>query len=158
MDRVDLKQYVPPPLEKATYDILRSCINELIRTGHISPANGRNDSTPSLESSATPYDGGQDQIIDNDGPENRDDLANTIKIRPFHEIKHLHFADPDSPSRRLWTIAQKCSGLSARMLRRLPFIAVAMYTYGDHCTFDEALVALDIATQQELAATGTVVQ
>lgn len=36
VDRADIKAYVGPPTIEARYEILRSCLHELIRTGIIS--------------------------------------------------------------------------------------------------------------------------
>lgn len=36
VDRADIKAYVGPPTLQARYEILRSCLQELIRTGIIS--------------------------------------------------------------------------------------------------------------------------
>lgn len=36
MDRADIKAYVGPPTLQARYEILRSCLQELLRTGILS--------------------------------------------------------------------------------------------------------------------------
>ena len=36
VDRADIKAYVGPPTLQARYEILRSCLHELIRTGILS--------------------------------------------------------------------------------------------------------------------------
>lgn len=33
MDRIDIRQYVGPPGQKAIYTILKSCLDELMRVG-----------------------------------------------------------------------------------------------------------------------------
>ena len=57
---------------------------------------------------------------------------------------------PDSPAQRVWTLAQRCHGLSGRTLRRLPILGLAMYTWGGQCTLQEAVSALEAAVEQEL--------
>jgi hypothetical protein len=40
-------------------------------------------------------------------------------------------------------------GLSGRTLRRLPLLSLAMHTFNDVCTIDEALTALSLAVSEE---------
>ncbi|KAF2429912.1 pachytene checkpoint protein 2 [Tothia fuscella] len=58
---------------------------------------------------------------------------------------------PDSLGYKLWTIAKRSAGLSGRALRRLPLNSLAMYTYGDVCTIEEALSALSKGVEAEIS-------
>lgn len=62
----------------------------------------------------------------------------------------LHFpSDEESLPRKLWSIAAKSTNLSARTLRRLPVVSLAMYARLDPCPIDEALGALAQAVEDE---------
>nr|POE63167.1 pachytene checkpoint protein 2 like [Quercus suber] len=52
---------------------------------------------------------------------------------------------------RVSVVAHKCVGLSGRTLRRLPILALAMYTWGGPSSLKDAVAALEIAVEQELA-------
>ena len=59
---------------------------------------------------------------------------------------------PQLQGPKLQKISEMAVGLSGRSLRRLPTIAMALHTYGDRCTVDEALEALSLeVTAQKLA-------
>ena len=49
------------------------------------------------------------------------------------------------------TMLLRVEGLSARTLRRLPALALALYTDRDPCSMDEALTALSQAVDDEFA-------
>ncbi|KAM0801378.1 P-loop containing nucleoside triphosphate hydrolase protein [Usnea florida] len=70
---------------------------------------------------------------------------------PPYALMMLHFSpDEKSLPRTLWEIATKSANLSARSLRRLPAVSLAMYTRQDPCTIDEAFRALAQAVDEEM--------
>ncbi|KAI5819465.1 ATPase family associated with various cellular activities-domain-containing protein [Pyronema omphalodes] len=62
---------------------------------------------------------------------------------------YLH-ALPDAPQTKLWRIATKCAGLSARTLGKLPFLMHAAYVQRENCTMEEALEALEKTVEDVL--------
>ena len=66
-----------------------------------------------------------------------------------------YITQPSSPGYRVWTLAQRCEGFSGRTLRRLPILGLAMYTWGGHCSLQDAVSALEAAVDQELIAVRT---
>ncbi|XP_042037938.1 pachytene checkpoint protein 2 homolog [Salvia splendens] len=100
VDRADIKAYVGPPTLQARYEILRSCLEELLRTGILSNSefqDGNNFLIPS-------YTNLREQLNSTVSP----DTAS-----PFYLAKHLLAA------------AEVCEGLSGRSLRKLPFLTHA---------------------------------
>ncbi|GKA02140.1 pachytene checkpoint protein 2 [Tanacetum coccineum] len=98
VDRADIKAYVGPPTLQARYEILRSCFQELLRTGIVYGC----------------QDG--DQLILPNYTSLKGILASaTTEDSQFHLniFKHLLEA------------AEACEGLSGRSLRKLPFLAHA---------------------------------
>jgi SpoVK/Ycf46/Vps4 family AAA+-type ATPase len=119
LDRADLVENVPMPSQAAAYEILRSCFCELIRCKIIesSPVHGTN----YLES---PEDG------------------------IFMNLSELRLSDglqTENPSKRLWDLSVKCALFSGRKLRRLPFMGLALNTYGRSWTMQGALDSLEKA-------------
>lgn len=98
VDRADIKAYVGPPTLQARYEILRSCLQELIRTGIISNFQDCDQSTlPNFS------------IL-------KEKLSNP-DIQEADRSQHLH--------KQLLEAAEACEGLSGRSLRKLPFLAHA---------------------------------
>ncbi|KAK5009973.1 hypothetical protein LTR28_012445 [Elasticomyces elasticus] len=151
LDRVDAKQHIPNPGPTAIYEIFRSCLNELIRTQLITSIP---DST-----AVTDFGGGSSGTGDYSSSPGSPfassygadswELLDAVSIPSYAEMNVHLFNQPLAPARRLWQIAQKCDGLSGRTLRRLPFLALAMHTFGDVCSLHEALSALAAAVEQE---------
>ncbi|KAF2842689.1 AAA-domain-containing protein [Patellaria atrata CBS 101060] len=139
LDRVDVKQHVPNPCRRATYDILRSCLNELIRCGLVT--NGE-----SVENETGETSNDEVSLLPVSGWE----LVDTPSIPTHTEMNVQYWNRPDSVPRKLWTICERCEGLSGRTLRRLPFLALALHTNDDHCNIQEALTALSISVGEEL--------
>lgn len=73
-------------------------------------------------------------------------------IPSYLELKMLHLNQPQCPGVRVWALAEKCVSLSGRTLRRLPILALAMYTWGGDCSLYDAISALESAVEQELEA------
>lgn len=126
LDRVDIKQYIGNPSEGATYDILRSCLNELARCGVLVPT-----------------------TTDHENGAEKRELA-TNPFPSFLEVNVLLQDRPDTLGFQLWQIAQTCTGMSGRTLRRLPFLGLAMNTYSDPVLLIEGLEALSLAVDKEL--------
>lgn len=99
VDRADIKAYVGPPTLQARYEILRSCLVELIRSGILSNSEfqGEGIFIPSFTSL-------REQINSTVSPE---------AASPFILCKQLLAA------------AEACEGLSGRSLRKLPFLTHA---------------------------------
>ncbi|MBA0644237.1 hypothetical protein Goklo_028422, partial [Gossypium klotzschianum] len=98
VDRADIKAYVGPPTLQARYEILRSCLQELIRTGIISNIQGSS------------------QYILSDYVTLKEKL-NMHEIQEAQTTFHL--------CKQLAEAAEACEGLSGRTLRKLPFLAHA---------------------------------
>ncbi|XP_029633681.1 pachytene checkpoint protein 2 homolog [Octopus sinensis] len=112
IDRADIKQYIGLPSPRAIFKIYHSCINELMRTGIISPVQ---------------------QMLD-------------IRV-----LEITGYADNDATklSLQLLTISQKSYGLSGRTLRKMPFIAHALYLRVSSSTLEVYLEALDKAVDNQ---------
>ncbi|XP_039262876.2 pachytene checkpoint protein 2 homolog [Styela clava] len=114
VDRADIKQYIGLPSVSAIYEILRSCILELIRVNVIFPRQ---------------------------------------YIHPFDWV-HPEDVDYENKgySEELKRISKKCSGLSGRALRKLPFITQAMFIEPKVCTMkvflSELSKAVDLKFQE----------
>ncbi|KAL3642315.1 nucleolar component of the pachytene checkpoint [Castilleja foliolosa] len=99
VDRADIKAYVGPPTLQARYEILRSCMSELLRTGIVSNSEfqGGDHLLPSFNSL-------------------KEQLNTTII--PEASV-------PLNISKQLLEAAEACEGLSGRALRKLPFLTHA---------------------------------
>ncbi|XP_009362937.2 pachytene checkpoint protein 2 homolog [Pyrus x bretschneideri] len=97
VDRADIKAYVGPPTLQARYEILRSCLHELIRTGILS------------------------HLEDCDSM-----LSNFASLREKLNMPEVQDAQtPLHLCKQLFETAEACEGLSGRSLRKLPFLAHA---------------------------------
>ncbi|KAF2090825.1 AAA-domain-containing protein, partial [Saccharata proteae CBS 121410] len=133
LDRVDVKQFVPNPEPRAVYEILRSCLNELIRCEIITTTGHQEQVSPT-----------SDSATDDSYPDSSFVLVDQASIPSFAEMNVHLWDQPNSPAMRLWNIAQKCESMSGRSLRRLPALALAMHTFSDPCSIYEALEALSV--------------
>ncbi|XP_022137638.1 pachytene checkpoint protein 2 homolog [Momordica charantia] len=107
VDRADIKAYVGPPTLEARYEILRSCLQELIRTGILTTPEGCDHS----------------MLLNYAGLKEKISIPETDKVDvPLHICK------------RLLEVAEGCEGSSGRFLRKLPFLAHA--TLANPCTGD----------------------
>ncbi|XWS36934.1 hypothetical protein CRYUN_Cryun19dG0000300 [Craigia yunnanensis] len=98
VDRADIKAYVGPPSLQARYEILRSCLQELIRTGIISSIQGSSQSIF------------PDYVT----------LKEKLNMHEIQEVQTtLHLC------KQLLEAAEACEGLSGRSLRKLPFLSHA---------------------------------
>nr|QIC49979.1 putative pachytene checkpoint protein 2 [Actinia equina] len=112
VDRADIKHFIGPPSVNACYKIYHSCINELMRTGIISPAQ---------------------QIID---------------LRGLEVLRFVH-NDATHLSLELKEIAKKSQGLSGRTLRKIPFLAHALFSQTSTLTLEQFLNALERTVERQ---------
>lgn len=116
VDRADIKQFIGLPGSKAIYSIYKSCLDELIRAGIVStPAEYGWMDAQAVEMLASLDDGSAGKL--------QSDLAesDSIALRSSRDF-----------SLYLWRIAQQSSGLSGRMLRKLPFLAFSATGYAQY--------------------------
>ncbi|XP_027337323.1 pachytene checkpoint protein 2 homolog [Abrus precatorius] len=99
VDRADIKAYVGPPTLQARYEILRSCLQELMRTGILTKVQ-RNCKNVMLPNYA-----------------NAKERLNTPDFQDGAIFMQL--------SKQLLETAEACEGMSGRSLRKLPFLAHA---------------------------------
>jgi len=172
LDRADIKQLIPSPSPAAIYNIFRSCLNELVRSSLIDssvesnpPAINLAPSTPPPKTSkpATRTSKNKRKLDDIDAVEVPSSssadtwslISKPQSIPTFSEMKVKFSNLPSSPAHRVWTLAQRCQGLSGRTLRRLPILGLAMYTWGGVCSLPEAVSALEKAVEQEMVVVRT---
>ncbi|XP_060196331.1 pachytene checkpoint protein 2 homolog isoform X1 [Lycium barbarum] len=100
VDRADIKAYIGPPTLQARYEILRSCLQELLRTGILSNS----------------------QVLDGDHlvlPNFANLKENLSEVVLTESQMSLHLG------KQLLEAAEACEGMSGRSLRKLPFLAHA---------------------------------
>ncbi|CAH1423269.1 unnamed protein product [Lactuca virosa] len=115
VDRADIKAYVGPPTLQARYEILRSCLQELLRTGILS----------------TSQDDDDELILPNYASL-KDKLASAT---PQGSEYHLNIW------KHLMEAAEACEGLSGRSLRKLPFLAHANGECDDLTKFLQTMIS-----------------
>ncbi|XP_024970749.1 pachytene checkpoint protein 2 homolog [Cynara cardunculus var. scolymus] len=98
VDRADIKAYVGPPTLQARYEILRSCLQELLRAGILSSS----------------QDGDHVILLSYAGLKDKLASATTENSQSHWDI-----------SKYLLEAAEACEGLSGRSLRKLPFLTHA---------------------------------
>ncbi|XVE56348.1 hypothetical protein DITRI_Ditri04bG0002200 [Diplodiscus trichospermus] len=124
VDRADIKAYVGPPTLQARYEILRSCLHELIRTGIISSIQGSSQTNTILPDYVT-----------------LKEKLNRHEILEVQPTLHLY--------KKLLEAAEACEGLSGRSLRKLPFLAHAALNNPYCCDCSEFLYKMiDTATRE----------
>jgi hypothetical protein len=124
LDRADMKVYIGLPCCEARYEILRSCMHELVRVGIIRDIMEEEIASLSL---LTP------------------DL-----LQPYKEATTKETAN--SKSALLVSLAMKAEGCSGRSLRRLPLQAHALFVRKENVLMDEFLIGLSKAIDSELKA------
>ncbi|KAL9264101.1 Pachytene checkpoint protein 2-like protein [Drosera capensis] len=105
VDRADIKAYIGPPTLQARYEILRSCFQELLRTGILKNATDASVKLPSYAALK-----GKLQSCELLG-----DQASLTLLKQLLEV------------------AEACEGLSGRSLRKLPFLTHAALTNPYNC-------------------------
>lgn len=171
LDRVDIKQLIPSPSPAAIYNIMRSCLNELVRGNLVDAATmqvstkGLAAAKPSLPLSSSRSNASTISSSPSTIKVATRSSKNTVSSSPeswtvvhaptiptFSEMMVRLVDQPQSPGRRVWAVAQRCEGFSGRTLRRLPILGLAMYTWGGNCSLLDAVAALEAAVDQELKA------
>ncbi|XP_050224221.1 pachytene checkpoint protein 2 homolog [Mercurialis annua] len=122
VDRADIKAYVGPPTLQARYEILRSCMHELIRKGIIS-----NSQDP-------------DHLMLPD--------YSTLKDK-MNGLAMQEEPTPINLSKQLLGAAEACEGLSGRSLRKLPFLAHAALSDPYSCDFSKFLATMIDTARRE---------
>ncbi|KAG5646402.1 hypothetical protein DXG03_003452 [Asterophora parasitica] len=106
VDRADIVQYVDLPSREAIYEILRTCLCEIVSKGIVATVN-----VPTLR---------QAQIYEA--------TAKTLPSSAVSSANDLHIKTKNVALRLLGLAAQcRAQGLSGRALRRLPVLALARY-------------------------------
>ena len=135
VDRADIKQEVQVPSSIAAYEILRSSFNDLIIQKKILVEDHETDREK------TPSSNGNQTIVEVNGP------GHFPRYWPaYHSSPAL---DPTTPTAKMLQCSAACSGLSGRVLRRLPCLAIAKYTYFKTVYLHEALDALLMTIKAE---------
>ncbi|XP_049399194.1 pachytene checkpoint protein 2 homolog [Solanum stenotomum] len=98
VDRADIKAYVGPPTLQACYEILRSCLQELLRTGILSNSQDRG------------------CLVLPNYASLKDKMSEVVSTES-QMFPHL--------GKQLLEAAEACEGMSGRSLRKLPFLAHA---------------------------------
>jgi hypothetical protein len=117
VDRADIKQYVGPPSQGAIYQILQSCVLELVRTGLVGGERGQLMSLRELDLAGW-----------ESGP------------ATFYSLQ-------------MWEIASFCLGMSGRTIRKMAFLALALFSgVGDSgtVTMDVFLDSLKKAVEKQI--------
>ncbi|KAJ4712425.1 pachytene checkpoint protein 2-like [Melia azedarach] len=122
VDRADIKAYVGPPTLQARYEILRSCLQEIVRTGIISNSQDC------------------DRIMLPNFPTLKEKLSNP-------EIQEAH--TPQLLYKLLLEAAEACEGLSGRSLRKLPFLAHAALANPYSCDPSKFLLTMIDTARRE---------
>lgn len=144
LDRADIKQAIPNPSAAAAFEILRSTMNELLRSGVILGP-------------CTEYHAKASTANDDEEGNEGEDIIQVTSPSPLYSLPNLaetriaFYGEPESPPQKLWAIASKCDGMSGRTLRRLPLKAIAMFAYSTPYSMNDALEALRIAVEEVLA-------
>ncbi|CAD6341846.1 unnamed protein product [Miscanthus lutarioriparius] len=123
VDRADIKAYVGPPMLQARYEILRSCIQELLRVGILTYPQG----------SSVPC------ILNYSTLEEKKHCPEATEPYGAFQLSSL-----------LYEAAKLCEGLSGRSLRKLPFLAHASVTNPSCCDASTFLHTLIKTAQREV--------
>ncbi|PKI38636.1 hypothetical protein CRG98_040970 [Punica granatum] len=124
VDRADIKAYVGPPTLRARYEILSSCLQELVRTGILSKFQD------------------SDELL----PPNYASVTGNMNLLPRE-------AEAAELCKKLLETAEVCEGLSGRSLRKLPFLAhssLADPTRCDPCKFLDTMIQTAVRERSEL--------
>ncbi|KAJ7667789.1 P-loop containing nucleoside triphosphate hydrolase protein [Mycena polygramma] len=108
VDRADIVQYVDLPSREAIYEILRTCLCEIVARGIVAPIN-----VPTLK---------QAQMYELSALHSPEHPLATSAVVDARE-------KPKNVALRLFSLAAQCrtQGMSGRALRRLPVLALARY-------------------------------
>ncbi|XP_041029036.1 LOW QUALITY PROTEIN: pachytene checkpoint protein 2 homolog [Juglans microcarpa x Juglans regia] len=123
VDRADIKAYVGPPTLQARYEILRSCLLELMRKAILS----------SFQEC--------DQLI----LPNYATMKEKLNMPETQEVQSFRLC------KQLLEAAGACEGLSGRSLRKLPFLAHAALSNPYHCDPGKFLCTMIDTARRELS-------
>lgn len=142
VDRVDLKLHIGLPILKARYQILQSCLEELIRVGIIIIINGKRSGHPQSDNEANHHPNGgildiEELYEDVEEDEERKDEFSSI---PGPSVVGSRI---NRCSRMLLECAKQSEGLSGRSLRRLPLQSHAQFIQNGGLGNDENAIPLD---------------
>ncbi|KAK2754226.1 hypothetical protein FQN54_007105 [Arachnomyces sp. PD_36] len=138
LDRIDIKQYIPPPSRHVIYAIYKSCLEDLSRCGIIEGSTfdvfrvDPTDPNTQLQHQAHP--------------------SETLMLPSYDEMILWYGIFSESVPKQLADIAEASANLSGRTLRRLPAISLVLHTRGATCTVQEALTALRKGVNEEVKA------
>ncbi|KAK9117313.1 hypothetical protein Sjap_016260 [Stephania japonica] len=121
VDRADIKAYVGPPTVQARYEILRSCLQELIRTEILTVS--------------------QDHLV----------FPSYANLRERLNAHEMEDNTAHCLSKQLLEVAEISEGLSGRTLRKLPFLAHASLANPHSCDVYKFLSALTTTARKELS-------
>uniref|UniRef100_A0A7S1KTF0 AAA+ ATPase domain-containing protein n=1 Tax=Percolomonas cosmopolitus TaxID=63605 RepID=A0A7S1KTF0_9EUKA len=152
VDRADIKQYIGLPSEHARYQILKSCVEELIRCKIVAPAQELPDYDDHVTSTSgtTQGDFANGAVSQGDvgtGGDTEDDdnqmVQDDNKDSCSAPLTHHGIRE------KLLQAAQLAQGLSGRSLRKIPFLAHSFYVNQPQVSVGEFLEALKKAVQAE---------
>ncbi|PKA57796.1 Pachytene checkpoint protein 2 like [Apostasia shenzhenica] len=123
VDRADIKAYVGPPTLQACYEILRSCLQELLRTGILRSSQDEHDCV----------------------------LPNYSSLKERLHASEAGDAKALLLGKRLLEAAEACQGLSGRTLRKLPFLAHATLPNPSSCDSSKFLHTLIDTARREVS-------
>ncbi|EHH26370.1 hypothetical protein EGK_16323 [Macaca mulatta] len=142
VDRADIKQYIGPPSAAAIFKIYLSCLEELMKAGCTNPGSqltlGFSNALPLA--GLNPYLKEQCQII-----------YPRQQLLTLRELEMIGFIENNVSklSLLLNEISRKSKGLSGRVLRKLPFLAHALYVQAPTVTIEGFLQALSLAVDKQ---------
>lgn len=145
VDRADIKQYIGLPPVEGRFEILRSCILELIRVGIITaPPNndkaGSNRVAAYREVLSSLHRRQYTNTSDNSGDTSMAEDHASSENGPSQKVNNSSYLDA---GKILLLCAQKSEGLSGRTLRKLPFQSHALFVRSKSaplCTFLQGLL------------------
>ena len=142
VDRADVKQYIGLPIVEARYEILRSCVLELIRVGIVRVGREEEDDMEiSSDNEAECSTSGGDMATE---------VAKTM-LPPHRQLRRLQSSSALSTAgSALLRCAELADGMSGRGLRKLPFQSHALFVRSaDPVPLDEFLHALRGGVEKE---------
>ncbi|CAJ2644604.1 pachytene checkpoint protein 2 homolog [Trifolium pratense] len=122
VDRADIKAYVGPPTLQARYEILRSCLQELMRSGIL-----------------TSFEDCKNTVLPNYAS-----AKQGMNTPDFHQP-----TTSTQLCKQLVETAEACEGMSGRSLRKLPFLAHAALTNPFDCNPIEFLCTMIETAKRE---------
>ena len=157
VDRADVKQYIGLPILEARYEILRSCVLELIRVGIVSIESAPNEASATTQEKRTETKNDDMDLAPSDDNEEQKKSANDNKettsaedvameagnLLPPHRQLQSSNGSLSNPTSALLQCAELSDGMSGRSLRKLPFQSHALYVRSaDSVPLEEFLDAL----------------